>query len=142
MILQTGNKTISLKFSTRNIVNMLDAIGSNDVKTLVFNGLNKLDSKLLACIFCQLSEDKMSVNEAYDFIDSYKSENECSIREIYQKIIVEINNNYFFEEKIPMPELSEMMSNPLMTGMDNVVQQAVRDAVGKIAQESMTAPLP
>lgn len=141
MILQTENKTISLKLSTRNVVNMLDAIGSNDIKTLVFEGLHKMDAKLLACVIGQLSEEKMSLNDVYDFLDEYKSEKECSIREIYQNIIAELNDNYFFEKKIPAPELSELLSNPLMMGMDSVVQQAVKDAVGKIAQESVTAPL-
>lgn len=142
MILNTEKKTIELKFSTRNVVRMLEAVKADDVKVLVFEGMHKMDTKLLANVIQQLAvTPERSLTDIYGFIDDYKAENECSIKDIYQMIITELNDNYFFDKKMSAEEVEELAKNPLMTGMDSIVQQAVRDAVGKIAQQSVLAPL-
>ncbi len=141
MILTTETRTIELTYSTRNVVKMLDALGTNDIKSIVFDGLNKMDARKLAIIIQQLSGKNLSVAEIYDFIDAYKAEHECSIREIYTNIITDLNDNYFFDQKMSPEKLAELMSNPMITTMDDVVTQAVRDAVGKIASETIAAPL-
>ena len=142
MILTTENRTIELNLSTRNIVKMLDALGTNDIKSVVFDGLNRMDAKKLAVIMQQLAAPKVySIPELYDFIDMYKSEHGCSIKEMYTSIISDLNENYFFDRKMMPEELSDLMNNPLATSMDEVVTQAVKDAVGRIATESIAAPL-
>lgn len=141
MILTTETRTIELTYSTRNVVKMLDALGTNDIKSIIFDGLNKMDARKLAIIIQQLSGKNLSVAEIYDFIDTYKAEHECSIREIYTNIITDLNDNYFFDQKMSPEKLAELMANPMITTMDDVVTQAVRDAVGKIASETIAAPL-
>lgn len=141
MILTTETKTIELTYSTRNVVKMLDALGTNDIKSIVFDGLNKMDARKLAIIIQQLSGKNLSVAEIYDFMDAYKAEHSCSIREIYTNIITDLNDNYFFDQKMSPEKLAELMDNPMITTMDDVVTQAVRDAVGKIASETIAAPL-
>lgn len=142
MVLTTDNKSIELTYSTRNVVKMLDALGTNDIKTIVFDGLNKMDIRRLAVVIQQLASPRTyTVSEIYDFIDEYKANHGCSIKEIYTDIINDLNDNYFFDRKMSPEELAEVVRNPLATSMDDVVTQAVKDAVGKIAAEAITAPL-
>lgn len=135
----TENNSIELKLTTRNVTKMLNALGTNDLKTIMFDGAGKMDAKIMAIIVQSLSGTPKSIGEIYDFIDEYKRENKCSLKKMYELIITDFNENYFFDRLMSEEEITELINNPLITTMDGVVAQAVRDVVGKIAMDTIAS---
>lgn len=138
MTLATNEKSIELNYSTRNVVKILDAFETNNIKDVVFDGLNKMDVRKLAIIIQQLaSPEKWLITDIYDFIDAYKTEHECTIKDIYVDIINDFNDNYFFDAKMTPEELEETIKNPLAIGMEEIMMRAVKQSIEQIATEKV-----
>lgn len=117
---------------------ILDAFETNNIKDVIFDGLNKMDVRKLAIIIQQLaSPEKWSITDIYDFIDAYKAEHECTIKDIYVDIINDFNDHYFFDVKMTREELEETIKNPLAIGMEEIMMRAVKQSIEQIATEKV-----
>lgn len=138
MILTTENKTITLSLKTRNVVRTLDLMGKTDIKKALFEGLNRADAKTLAQTLVGLSDERLTVGEMYDFIDDYKAEHGCSVREIYADLITALNEKYFFGAKLSPEELENAFGNPITVDMDAVVEKIMEEMTRDAAKQSLT----
>ena len=106
MILSTNNVTHELILNNRNVVRMLDMLGTDDLSAAMLDGMNHVNTKKLATAIYALDRSNFkSVDEVYDFLDDYKAEHECTVREIYADLIREFNDHYFFDRKMTEKEL-------------------------------------
>jgi len=140
MILSTNKVTHELILNNRNVVRMLDMLGTDDLSAAMLDGMNHVNTKKLATAIYALDRSNFkSIDEVYDFLDDYKAEHECTVREIYADLIREFNDHYFFDRKMTEKELTEWMNNPLAGRMDDILAEAAGKAIGSMAEEQFAA---
>lgn len=140
MILSTNKVTHELVLNNRSVVRMLDMLGTDDLSTAMLDGMNRVNVKKLAAAIHALDRNNFkSIDEVYDFLDDYKAEHECTVREIYAELIREFNDHYFFDRKMTEKELTEWMNNPLAGRMDDILAEAAGKAISGMAEEQFAA---
>jgi len=144
MKLNTKNKNIELRFSTRKIVTICNLLNNKNFEKLYFSIVNENDIDALSKIiltFAELEDGRKAFNnadEVCDFIDDYLAENEKTYLDIFQEIAEAINEEGFFSKKMTKEELTETMSNPLSSmNLNDIVKQSTEKIVTKIAEEEV-----
>lgn len=147
MELKAGNKTITLVFTTRKIVNITKILKGKNFEDLYFQAMNEIDLDALSKIIYSFAEDIengaksfKSSEEVYDFLDEYKKENNKSYEDIFKEMAEVINEEGFFKTKMNKKELAQKINNPLL-GIDinSLMKESAEKAMTKIVeQEAMS----
>lgn len=147
MELKTNNKTVTLVFTTRRIVNISNQLKEKNFEDLYFKAMNENNLDALSKIIYSFAEDiengaksfKTS-EEVYDFLDDYKKENNKSYEDIFQEIAEVINEEGFFNTKMSKEALTQKILNPLSgIDMNSLVKKSTEKAMAKIVeQEAMS----
>lgn len=143
MILETKNKKIELCYKTRKIVQLNKKMNQKSLEELYFDAMSKKDVEALSEIMFAFSEDKDSglavfknVDEVYDFIDDYMSENSKTYGDIYKEIAEDINEQGFFNQKMTKEQLESKIAQHIAIDLNKIVTQSAEKAVVEIMKES------
>ena len=142
MELKTKNKTITLVFTTRKIVNISNLLKGTNFEDLYFKAMNENDLDALSKIIYSFAEDVengsksfKSSEEVYDFVDEYKKENNKSYEDIFKEIAEVINDEGFFKTKMSKKDLTQKIVNPLLgIDMNNLMKESAEKAMAKIVE--------
>lgn len=130
MVLETEKKTITLQLKNRLVALLEERLQCKDLRTFLFQEANNAKIKTLALCLLTLTEKEFkNINEVYDFLDDYQQEQEKTIFQLYQDLILELNNRYFFKEKLSEEELAELSQNPMMGFDMGEIMKAATEAV-------------
>lgn len=143
MELKANNKTITLVFTTRKIVNLSNQLKGKNFEDLYFKAMNEKDLDALSKIIYTFAEDAengaksfIKSEEVYDFLDDYKKENNKTYEDIFKELAGAINEEGFFNSKMTKKELADRISNPLSgMNMKELVQKSAERVMSKIAEE-------
>ncbi len=147
MELKTSQKTTTLVFTTKKIVNISNQLKGKNFEELYFKAMNENDLDALSKIIYIFAEDAengaKSFNnseEVYDFLDDYKKENNKSYEDIFRELAGAINEEGFFNSKMTKKELTDKISNPLSTiSMNELVKSSAEKAIAKVAETQILA---
>lgn len=147
MELKTSQKTTTLVFTTKKIVNISNQLKGKNFEELYFKAMNENDLDALSKIICIFAEDAengaKSFNnseEVYNFLDDYKKENNKSYEDIFRELAGAINEEGFFNSKMTKKELTDKISNPLsMISMNELVKSSAEKAIAKVAETQILA---
>lgn len=141
-IISVKDKDYKIIPRTRKVVEITEKIKGKNLNEVIFGGLKDNDLKTLAELlkaFTELDNDKVafnSINAAYDFIDDYMIEKECTISELYKEVIEVVNEMGFFKKKMTAEEIAKEIENPISDiNLDQIIQQTAEKAIAEIAQE-------
>ena len=147
MELKTNNKTVTLVFTTRRIVNISNQLKEKNFEDLYFKAMNEKNLDALSKIIYTFAEDAengaksfVKSEEVYDFLDDFKKENNKTYEDIFKELAGAINEEGFFNSKMTKKELADRISNPLSTiNMSELVKNSAEKAISKLAEEQMIA---
>ena len=144
MELKTNHKSINLVFTTKKIVKISKILGNRNFEDLYFRVMNENDAEALAQIIFIFAEDESglqsfkNMDEVYDFIDDFISENKKTYGDIYMEVAGAINDEGFFKKKMTKKEILDKISNPLLSiNMTEIVKNSAERAIGKVVQEQI-----
>lgn len=144
MILETKNKKIELTYKTRKIVQLTKELKGKNFEELYFNAISENNIGALAEIILAFAENKdtglnvfKSVEEVYDFIDDYMSENKKTYQDIFKEIAEDINNQGFFNSKMTKEELTNKINSHISIDMNQIIKDSAEKAITQIAQNEM-----
>ena len=141
MILETEKKTITLQFKNRLVALLEERLQCKDLRTFLFQEANNAKLRTLAmCILTLTEKEFKSLNEVYDFLDDYQQEHEKTVFDLYQNLILAMNDRYFFKEKLPEEELKKMAQDP-MAGFDmgEIMASAAKTVATDVAGQALAA---
>lgn len=92
------------------------------------------------CLLTLTEKEFKNINEVYDFLDDYQQEHEKTVFELYQDLILDMNDRYFFKEKLSEEELKKMAQDP-MVGIDmgEIMASAAKTAATDVAGQALAA---
>lgn len=144
MILETKNKKTNIVFTTRKLVTISNILKGKNFEELFFKVINENDLDALSKIIYTFGEDEAGMksfknfDEVYDFIDSYKEENNKTYQDIYMEMAGAINEEGFFVKKMNKKELQEKLLNPLSSlSMEDVIKTSAEKAISKVAEKEI-----
>ena len=134
MILKTDKKEVSVRLTTRKIVELTDKLKGKNLTECYFGMVREQSIPKLAIAlqtFCEDEEGRTAFHtqaEVYDFIDDYKKENNASYEDIFNMLTHEVNDEGFFQKRYSEEELIDQQTSYL-SGLDmsEIVQKAVQD---------------
>lgn len=140
--LSINDKEFKLVPTTRKVVDLTDKLKAKNLNDLIFTALNDCDLKILAEIiksFAQYEDGKSvftSINNVYDFIDTWRSENSKGNDDLFREVIEVTNEMGFFKSKMTEEEINQMMINPLPAiNMNELIKNSAQNMVDKIVEE-------
>lgn len=139
MILETEKKTITLQFKNRLVALLEERLQCKDLRTFLFQEANNAKLRTLAmCILTLTEKEFKNLNEVYDFLDDYQQEHEKTVFDLYQNLILAMNDRYFFKEKLPEEELKKMAQDP-MVGFDmgEIMASAAKTVATDVAGQAL-----
>ena len=140
MILKTEKKEVSLRLTTKRIVDLTSKLRGKNLSECYFKMVREQNLEHLAIAlmtFCEDENGKLAfsnIEEVYDFIDDYKKENNLTYENILDDLTKEINNEGFFQKKYSEEELQDLKESYL-SGLD--MSEIVQQAVQKITMETL-----
>lgn len=142
MIYKFKEKEFKLVPKTRKVVDLTEKLKTKNLNDLIFSALNDVDIKVLAEIIKAFAEDMggkniiNTLNDAYDFIDSWKEENQKSYKDLFKEIAEVVNEMGFFKEKMSTEELNSMIENPVpVLNLQELMKNSAQKMVDTIAEE-------
>ncbi len=141
-ILKTEDKEFKLIPRTRKVVELTEKLKAKNLNDLIFTALNETNIKILAEIIKSFAEDEngksvfSSLDKVYDFIDSWKEENEKNYTDLFSEVIEVVNEMGFFKKKMTKEELESSIKNPVPTlDIQELMKNSAQKAMDEIAQE-------
>ena len=141
MILETEKKTVTLQLKNRLVALLEERLQCKDLRTFLFQEANNAKLRTFAMCLLTLTEKEFkNINEVYDFLDDYQQELEKTFFELYQDLILDMNDRYFFKEKLSEEELKKMAQDP-MVGLDmgEIMASAAKTAATDVAGQALAA---
>ncbi len=133
---------ISLIPRTRKVVRLTEKLKTKSLSDLLFKGLNEGNVSILAETIKAFAEKQdgteafYSIDNVYDFIDNYISENECSYSSLYEEVLKITNEMGFLKAKMAVKELEQNIKNPVIgIDMNEIITNSAKKAVETIATE-------
>lgn len=138
MILKTEKKEVEIKLKIKDIIKLTKEYKSKNLHTIFFKSLIDGDLNFLTSLiqtFGYVEDEKAlkTETEACDFIDSYITETQKSIEEIYSELAEVINESGFFIKKMSKEEMKVQMSGVLDIDTDKLM----KDMIEKTLAEQM-----
>ena len=136
IILKIEDKEFKLIPKTRKVVELTKKLKTKNLNDLMFRAYNEMDLEILAEIIKTFAEyeDGKSVfnntNQVYDFIDTWKVENEKDYSELFKEIIKVVNDMGFLKSKMTEKEIEAELENPLQAVN---FQEIVTNSVQKVS---------
>lgn len=141
-ILKLEDKEFKLVPRTRKVVELTEKLKTKNLNDLIFTALNETNIKILAEIIKSFAEDEngksvfSSLDKVYDFIDSWKEENEKNYTDLFSEVIEVVNEMGFFKKKMTKEELESSIKNPVPTlDIQELMKNSAQKAMDEIAQE-------
>lgn len=143
IILQNKDKEFRLVPRTRKVVSLTEKLKAKNLNELIFNALYDENIKVLAELIKSFAEDEnekvvfTSLDPVYDFIDSWKQEDDSrTINDLFAEVTKVVNEMGFFKKKMTEEELMKQISNPSVDlDLKTIITNSAQKAVDEMAQE-------
>lgn len=139
MILNTTEKKIELRFTTRKIIALTKELKNKNLSELYFKALAEEDIEKLVKVIQNFAEDEngnvafKKFDEACEFIDKYMKEQNKTYTDLYNELGNAINEEGFFQKKYSEKELQDQKKNLLYNlDMNELIQSTVLEEMQKI----------
>lgn len=143
-IIKAGNKEYTLKARARYYREFKMALGVQNLKAAFFKAFDDVDIDFLAAWIKYFNEDRnLSIDTAYDIIDSKMESEEAAIYNLYCDCAdflngmgffgkqLEVGENErtiaYFEDKMNRISMDEKMADAVDTGLTNIVNRLVEE---------------
>lgn len=142
MILKIENQKIELVFTTKKIVDLTKQLKEKNLEDLYFKIMNENNVEALANLIYVFAEnidtglnDFKNIDDVYEFIDEYMKEQAKTYNDLFNEIAEAINEEGFFKTKMNKEELTQKISNPLLSlDMNEVIKASAEKAITKMAE--------
>ncbi len=134
IVLQNMGQEFCLVPRTKKVIALTEKLDAKNLNDLIFKSANEVNVKVLAEIILEFAEgtdgNKMfsSVNDVYDFMDSWIKENQKSYKDLFMEVAKVVNEMGFFKEKMTEEQMEKQMNN---TAYDIDMAELVRNSAQK-----------
>lgn len=140
MILETNEKRVELRFSTKKIIALTKSLKSKNLSDIYFKAIAEEDIEKLLKIIQIFAEDEngntafTKLDDACDFIDKYMKEKNKTYIDLYNELGDAINDEGFFQKKFTKEELTQEKSSILYSmDINELIQKSVVEEMQRIA---------
>lgn len=142
MILKLEDKEFKLVPRTRKVVDLTKRLKSKNLNELIFSALHDGNIEVLAELikaFAEYDDGKQvftNIDKAYDFIDTWREENDKSYTDLFAEIADVVNEMGFFIRKMTKEELKNQIEDPVpMINVQEIAMNSAQKIMDQIAEE-------